>query len=74
MIWLQIWLFKLFDYVTINLTTNLTINLKENYIPVIILSNIFKTYETWWYNELSSYFEDIFSDYQFGFCKGISAQ
>ena len=26
------------------------------------------------YNELSSYFEDIFSDYQSGFRKGISAQ
>ena len=26
------------------------------------------------YNELSSYFEDIFSDYQFGFRKGISAE
>ena len=31
-------------------------------------------HETCLYNELSNYFEDIFSDYQFGFRKGISAQ
>ena len=49
-------------------------NLKENYRPVSILSNISKIYETCMYNEPSSYFEDIFSDYQFGFRKGISAQ
>ena len=49
-------------------------NLKENYRPVSILSNISKIYETCLYNELSNYFEDIFSDYQFGFRKGISAQ
>ena len=49
-------------------------NLKENYRPVSILSNISKIYETCLYNELSSYFEEIFLDYQFGFHKGISAQ
>ena len=49
-------------------------NLKENYRPVSILSNISKIYETCLYNELSSYFEDIFPDYQFDFRKGISAQ
>ena len=48
--------------------------LKENYRPVSILSNISKIYETCLYNELSNYFEDIFSDYQFGFRKAISAQ
>ena len=48
--------------------------LKENYRPVSILSNISKIYETCLYNELSNYFEDLFSDYQFGFRKGISAQ
>ena len=37
--------------------------LKENYRPVSILSNISKIYETCLYNELSNYFEDIFSDY-----------
>ena len=47
-------------------------NLKENYRPVSILPNITKIYETCLYNELSSYFADIFSDYQFGFPKGIS--
>ena len=48
--------------------------LKENYRPVSILSNISKIYETCLYNEFSSYFEDVFSDDHFGFCKGISAQ
>ena len=48
--------------------------LKENYRPVSILSNISKIYETCLYNELSNYFEHIFSDYQLGFRKGISAQ
>ena len=49
-------------------------NLKENYRPVSILSNISKISETCLYKELSSYFEDIFSDYQFAFRKGVSAQ
>ena len=48
--------------------------LKENCRPVSILSNISKIYETCLYNELSNYSEDTFSDYQFGFRKGISAQ
>ena len=38
-------------------------NLKENYRPVSILSNISKSYETCLFNDLSSYFEEIFSDY-----------
>ena len=49
-------------------------NLKENYRPVSILSNISKIYETCLYNKFSSYFEDVFSDDHFGFYKGISAQ
>ena len=48
--------------------------LKENYIPVSILPNISKIYETCLHNELSSYFKDIFSDSQFGFRISISAQ
>ena len=48
--------------------------LKENCRPVSILSNISKIYETCLYNELSNYSEDTFSDYQFGFRKGISSQ
>ena len=48
--------------------------MKENYRPVSILFNISKIYERCLCNELSSYFEDIFSDYQFGFRKGISSQ
>ena len=51
-----------------------TKNLKENYRPVSILSNISTIHETCLYNELSSYFEDTFSVYQFCFHKGISAQ
>ena len=39
--------------------------LKENYRPVSIRSNISKIYETCLYNEVSNYFEDIFSDYHF---------
>ena len=35
-------------------------NLKEIYRPVGILYNLSKIYETCLYNELSSYFEDIF--------------
>ena len=38
-------------------------NLKESYRPASILSNISKIYETCLYNELFSYFEDIFSGY-----------
>ena len=49
-------------------------DLKENYRPVSILSNISKIYEACLYNELSSFFKDIFSDYQFGFRLGVSAQ
>ena len=49
-------------------------NLKENYRPGSILSSVSKIYETCLCNELSSYFEDIFSYYQFGFHKVISAQ
>ena len=49
-------------------------NLKENYRPESILSNISKIYETCLQNKLCSYFEDIFSDHQFGFRKDISAQ
>ena len=49
-------------------------NLKENYIPVSILSNISMIYETCLHNKLSSYFKDIFSDYPFGLRIGISAQ
>ena len=49
-------------------------NLKENYRPESILSNISKIYETCLQNKLCSYSEDIFSDHQFGFRKDISAQ
>ena len=48
-----------------------TKNLKEIYRPVSILSNISAIYETCLYNELSSYFEDTFSVYQFAFTKAL---
>ena len=44
-------------------------NLKENYRPVSILSNISKIYETCLYNELSNYFEDIFQIISSAFAK-----
>ena len=47
---------------------------KSNYRPVSILSNISKIYENCLYEQLSNFFEDIFSKYQCGFRKGISAQ
>ena len=44
-------------------------NWKENYRPVSILSNISKIYETFLYNELSSYFVDIFQIISLAFPK-----
>ena len=44
-------------------------NLKENYRPVSILSNISKIYEACLYNELSSSFEDIFQIISSAFAK-----
>ena len=44
-------------------------NWKENYRPVSILSNISKIYETCLYNELSSYFVDIFQIISLAFPK-----
>ena len=44
-------------------------NWKENCRPVSILSNISKIYETFLYNELSSYFVDIFQIISLAFPK-----
>ena len=44
-------------------------NWKQNYRPVSILSNISKIYETCLYNELSSYFVDIFQIISLAFPK-----
>ena len=47
---------------------------KSNYRPVSILSNISKIYELCIYDQLSFFFENVLSKYQFGFRKGFSAQ
>ena len=49
-------------------------NVKDNYRPVSILSNISKLYERAIYEQLQSYFEKIFSKFQCGFRKGYNAQ
>ena len=47
---------------------------KENYRPISILSNISKVYERCLHNQISKYFQTIFSKFQSGFRKGCSAQ
>ena len=47
---------------------------KENYRPISILPNISKVYERCLYDQMSNFFEDVFSKYQCGFRKGYSAQ
>ena len=47
---------------------------KNNYRPISILPNLSKIYEKCLYDQLSNFFEQILSNYQFGFRKGISAQ
>ena len=47
---------------------------KENYRSISILPNISKVYERCLYDQMSNFFEDIFSKYQCGFRKGYSAQ
>ena len=47
---------------------------KENYRPISILPNISKVYGRCLYDQMSTFFEDIFSKYQCGFRKGYSAQ
>ena len=46
---------------------------KENYRPISILPNISKVYERCLYDQISNFFEDVFSKYQCGFRKGYSA-
>ena len=47
---------------------------KEYCRPISILPDISKVYERCLYDQMSSYFEDIFSKYQCGFRKGYIAQ
>ena len=44
---------------------------KENYRPISILPNIFKVYRRCLYEQISNFFEDVFSKYQCGFCKAL---
>ena len=47
---------------------------EENYRPISIVPNISKIYERWLYDQISNFFEVVFSKYQCGFLKGYSAQ
>ena len=47
---------------------------KENYRPISILPNISKVYERCLYDQMSNYFDNIFSKYQCGFLKDYSAK
>ena len=46
---------------------------KDNYRPISILPNISKIYERCLYNQMQTYFDNIASKYQCGFC-GFNAQ
>ena len=41
-------------------------------LPISVLSNVSKIYERSLYDEIYSYFEKIFSIYQYGFCKVLA--
>ena len=49
-------------------------NIKDNYRPVSILSNISKIYERVIYEQMQPYFENLLSKFQCGFRKGYNAQ
>ena len=49
-------------------------SLKENYRPVSILPTLSKVFERSMFKQMSSFFDDIFSKYQYGFRKGFSTQ
>ena len=49
-------------------------NIESNYRPVSILSNISKIYERCLYSQISKFFEEKLSDYQYGFRKGFNTQ
>ena len=44
---------------------------KENYRPISILPNISKVYERYLHDQMSEFFDNIFSNYQCGFRKGL---
>ena len=47
---------------------------KSNYRPICVLPNLSKIFENILYDQISSFFENIFSKYQTGFRKGFSPQ
>ena len=47
---------------------------KTNYRPIIILPDLSKVYERLMYNQISPYFDSMFSKFQCGFRKGFNAQ
>ena len=47
---------------------------KENYRPISILPNFSKIYEWCLYDQIATYFENVFSRYQCGFREDCSAQ
>ena len=47
---------------------------KTNYRPISILPNLSKVYERLMYNQISPYFDSVFSKFQCGFQKGFNAQ
>ena len=49
-------------------------NSKENYKPISIPANISKIYERDQFEQMSNYFENIFSKFQCGFRQRLSAQ
>ena len=49
-------------------------NSKDNYRPVIILSNISKIYERCLYDQIQVFFDSILSKYQCVFRRGYNAQ
>ena len=49
-------------------------DIKGNYRPVSILPNLSKIFEKCMFEQMSQFFENIFSKYQCGFRKGFSTQ
>ena len=47
---------------------------KDNYRPVSILPILSKCFEKCMFSQMSAYFDEIFSKYQYGFRKGYSTQ
>ena len=49
-------------------------DIKGNYRPVRVLPNLSKIFEKCMFEQMSQFFENIFSKYQCGFRKGFSTQ